>query len=95
MALLTKAIGGIVVPPVGVGVGVDPAGGVGVDVGVGVRVGVGPDGGVVVGVGVGDGPEPAAIFDAGMQIGSPELWLSMTVASARILPPAVTGLTTA
>jgi hypothetical protein len=50
---------------------------------------------VSVDVDVAEGPEPAAIFETGMQTGSPELWLSITVASAMIRPPAVTGLTTA
>ena len=58
--------------------------------GVGVVVGFGG----VVGVGVGAGLL-AARLTAGMKTGSPETWLSMTVAKAKSAPPAVIGLTIA
>jgi hypothetical protein len=47
-----------------------------------------------VGVGPGVGIAEAAIRSAGMKTGSPETWLSMTVANAKIRPPAVVGRAT-
>jgi hypothetical protein len=50
--------------------------------------------GVAVGVGVGVGRAEAVIRSAGTKTGSPETWLSTTVANAKIRPPLVVGRAT-